>query len=57
MNGPLSRETTRRGPLGVAALEDKVVQRAVVEAPNAIYAAPPALAAGGARGPDSGPLR
>jgi hypothetical protein len=42
---------------GVAALEDKVVQRAAVEALNAIYGAPPALAGGGARGPDSGPLR
>ncbi len=57
MNGPLSRETIRRRPLRVATLEDKVMQRAAVEALNAIYAAPPALAAGDARGPDSGPLR
>jgi hypothetical protein len=41
--------------LGVAALEDSVPQRAVIEALNAIYGAPPALAGGGARGPDSGP--
>jgi hypothetical protein len=38
MNGPLSREITRRGWLGVAALEDKVVQREVVEALNALRA-------------------
>ena len=39
MNGPLSRETTRRRPLRVATLEDKVMQRAAVEALNAIYGA------------------
>ena len=30
----------RQRPLGIAALEDKIVQRAVVEVLNAVYGAP-----------------